>query len=161
MNSPLPRLLPLLCALCLLLTGMGCNEPQTPPPFAVSTQAEAEALAQSTLPEYEWRHVTQWLQLDNGNVWLLTRQKSKNDSEEINPCIAKNLCLVESWIVDPEKEIAYLSSSQNEYLARINVTTEPQHDGFLRVDWDILSGNVSTTQLNRTEYINEEDGTLQ
>lgn len=150
-----------LIALSLLLTGFGCSPTTQEAANTIDTQSEAEAIADSILPADEWRVVSKWLQLDNGNVWLLTRQTvSKGEPAEINPCGAKNNCPVESWIVNPDEKIAHLISSQNEYLSRISVTAEPIDDEYLKIDWKILAGDVSTKNLDRTEYVSQEDGSL-
>ena len=150
-----------LIALSLLLTGLSCSTTTQKAESAVDTQSEAEAMADAILPADEWREVSRWLQLDNGNVWILTRQTGSRDQPtEINPCAAKNNCPIESWIVNPKEKTAYLVSSQNGYLARVDATAEPINDEYLRIDWDILAGNVSTRNLDRTEYVSQEDGSL-
>ena len=126
------------------------------------TQTEIDALVANILPSDEWREATQWLALGNGNVWLLTRPiVTKGDPMETNPCVQTNNCPIESWIVNPTDELAHLSSSQNSYLAKVEVLAEETDNGHVRIDWIIAVGSSTITQMDRTEYVSNVDGSMQ
>ncbi|MBT3230454.1 hypothetical protein HN358_01550 [Candidatus Uhrbacteria bacterium] len=127
----------------------------------VYTQADVEGLVSSILPYDQWREVSQWLQLDNGNIWLLTRPiGAKGDPLQANPCAAENNCPVESWIINPLISAYHLSSTQNSYLATINVGVEELDGDYIVVNWDVVVGNVSQADLSRIEYVNKIDGSM-
>lgn len=97
-----------------------------------------------------------FLQSHNGNVWFLTRQAVFiGEPPQTNPCGAKNNCPVESWIVNPKEGTAYLTSSQNGYLARVDADAQPLDDGYLRISWSIF---VSKANVDRTEVVSQQDG---
>ena len=120
--------------------------------------------ASSLLPEDPWREVTQGYVLSNGNVWLLTRPIfEKGDPPVVNPCAEQNICPIQSWLVNLEEGIAYLSSEQNSYGSSASVSVyEPSTFGekSLHVVWVIYVGFSHTTRMDRIEQINMEDGTI-
>jgi hypothetical protein len=127
------------------------------------TLEEVQDIFDLSVPENVWRIVDQWLVLDNGNLWVLTRQNgSMGDPPQINPCAQNSYCPVESWIVDPSTNKAYLTSSQNSYYTGIVVTPSQTMDGFIHLDWTIthLTSHSITGKEIFSEEFSREDGLI-
>jgi hypothetical protein len=121
------------------------------------TEEGIELLADEAISDSDWRRVIDWKELRNGNVWVLTGAVVN----ESNPCIKNaNYCPTESWIVDTDMEVGYLTSAQNNYRASIKVTVEPVQSDYMKINWDVKSGGTTVIDLSYIEYVSIVDGSV-